>query len=338
MNSTNWWPKLIVFGLTLVLASCQPGDDGLVSISGPTMGTSYSVKVANAEVDKEALAAKVERRLLELNEVLSTFIADSELSLLNAGDEMGPIVVSGDLKAVLEVSLEVYQLSGGAFDVTVGPVVNLWGFGPAGPRDGVPSPEQIAVALGAVGFGGVSIEGHEMTKPANIYIDLSAVAKGYAVDEIAALVEEVGASGYMVEIGGEVRANGVNQRGETWRIGIEAPEKLERRLHTVMPLDGLALATSGDYRNYFEHEGVSYSHTIDPRTGWPVSHNLASVTVLHQRAAMADALATAFTVLGPEKALSLSEELNLPVLAIIRTDDKYTEIYSSEMTRYLESR
>ena len=177
-----------------------------------------------------------------------------------------------------------------------------------------------------------------MWRPQSFSIDLSAVAKGYAVDEIADLLEASGAKNYMVEIGGEVKTRGKNSRGSDWIIGIEAPHREGRSLYRTLPVLDLALATSGDYRNYFDHQGTTYSHTIDPRTGRPVEHNLVSVTVLHQSAAIADALATAFTVLGSEGALDIAEEENLMVFAIIREGDNFEERLSGALLRYLDSR
>ena len=336
LNSTNWWLVFVVV-MQFFLAGCESAERGIVEITGPTMGTSYSVKVVATDVDPTLLQAEIEARLIELNQVFSTYIPDSEISLLNGLKKSGSIDISNDMMRVLAVSFDVHEMSKGSFDVTVGPVVNLWGFGPDGPRDGIPEPHKIASALERTGMGKLTLSSNSLQKPGNMYIDLSAVAKGFAVDEIAELLERKGAENYMVEIGGEVRARGRNVHGDYWRIGLEAPDRTERRLHKVLPVVDMALATSGDYRNFFVHEGVNYSHSIDPRTGWPVTHNLASVSVLHSSAAMADALATALTVHGPDEILSLSNALQLRILAIIRTESGYKEVVSEEMANYLES-
>jgi thiamine biosynthesis lipoprotein len=323
--------------MLFLLAGCSPVQDQ-VEITGRTMGTTYTVKIVDADLERSTLADRIDERLIELNEVFSTYIVDSELSLMNSSPETVEIPVSKALMSVLHVSGDIYSLSDGAFDVTVGPLVNLWGFGPDGPRDGIPDQKDLAAALSNVGFSKVVLGEDRLSRPAGLQIDLSSIAKGYAVDEIATLIESRGAIRYMVEIGGEVRARGTNQRGTPWIIGVEAPERQDRRLQRTLPIRDLGMATSGDYRNFFEHEGQRYTHTLDPRTGWPVTHDLASVTVLHPQSAMADGLATAFSVLGLEQSLVIAEAQRLPILAIIRTGNKespYKEVLSSEMKRYL---
>jgi len=238
----------------------------------------------------------------------------------------------------LDISRQVYEFSGGAFDATVGPLVNLWGFGSEGSVNGVPTHSAIELAISQTGFHRLVILNGELQRPPSFSLDLSAVAKGYAVDEIARLLEMSGAENYMVEIGGDLKTRGKNSLGIDWIIGIEAPDHLGRRVYRSIPVFDLALATSGDYRNFFEHEGVIYSHTIDPRTGWPVRHSLGSVTVLHKSAAMADALATAFFVLGPQETLRIADKENLMVFAIIRDGDNLEGRLSGSLVRYLDSR
>ncbi|MBT4492058.1 MAG: FAD:protein FMN transferase [Gammaproteobacteria bacterium] len=336
MNSTNWWLKLIVFGLFMLLFGCSEDVEPAIEIRGSTMGTTYSVKVISTGFNQESLKKQIDDRLIDLNDVLSTYIPTSELSKLNRNERDEVIPISEDLRNVLEMSRKVYDLSGGAFDVTVGPLVNLWGFGPEGPTNGIPAAEQIETARSTTGFNRVLLSNEGIQRPAGLYIDLSAIAKGYAVDEIARLLTSAGANRYLVEIGGEVKTRGQNANNADWVIGLEAPDRSARRLLRTIPVRDLSMATSGDYRNYFEHEGRAYSHTIDPGTGWPVVHNQASATVLHESAAMADGLATACSVLGPAKTLALAEEMKLPVLAIIRDAEGFREELSSEMKRYLD--
>lgn len=328
---------MLVLGCLFLLVACGPSIESVVQISGPTMGTSYMVKLVDADVDKALLQRDIDRRLIELNDVLSTYQPDSELSLLNASEASSAQPLSSELKKVLDLSLAVFDLSDGAFDVTVGPLVNLWGFGPDGPQAGVPAADAVERALAKTGFDRVTITQEGLAKPAGLYIDLSAIAKGYAVDEIVRLVESRGVVRYMVEIGGEVSARGQNASNRDWVIGLEAPDRQSRTLLRTLPLRNLGMATSGDYRNFFEHQGEVYSHTIDPATGWPVTHNQASVTVLHSNTAMADGLATAFSVIGPEKTMAMAEEMNLLVLAIIRSEAGYEEVLSPAMKQYLEN-
>ena len=316
---------------------CHANGERELVISGPTMGTSYNIRVVTQTLDGDSLKQLVDARLVELNRVFSTYIPDSELSRLNRDASEGPILISGELARVLEISTEIYAASNGAFDVTIGPLVNLWGFGPDGAPGVIPGREDLARAMTRVGFHRVKLDGNRLTRPAGLYIDLSAVAKGYAVDDIAALLEQQGVNRYMIEIGGEVRADGLNRWGRDWMIGIETPEAGARRLYRTLPIRNLALATSGDYRNFFELDGRVYSHTIDPASGWPVNHPLASVTVLHPSAAMADGFATAFSVLGPEKAIAIAEARNLPILVIMRVtgDGQFKDLLSSAMKTYL---
>ncbi len=338
LGSVSSFFRLIMLLCCLTLLSaCERGLEEQVVLTGETMGTTYSVKLVDWRGNPLSLQTEIDVRLEAVNDLFSTYRPDSELSRLNAMRGGGPVAASDELLAVLRLSREVHRMTAGAFDVTVGPLVNLWGFGPNGPRNGVPTDDEIRAALNQTGFDRVRFGDGEVSRPDDLYIDLSAIAKGYAVDEIAELVEAAGALRYMVEIGGEVLVRGDNQRGEPWVIGLEAPDRDRRSLQRALPLKDTGLATSGDYRNYFQHAGKVYSHTIDPKTGWPVTHGQASVTVLHPSTALADGLATAFSVMGPEQTQRLAEEMNLPVLAIIRGADGYREVMSPAMQRYLEA-
>lgn len=325
----------ILLAVLVMLSACDMPRIPLFEIAGTTMGTTYRIKVIHAGFDVEDVSDAVEQRLREINRVFSTYIPDSEISQLNKNLSAGPIPVSEEMMRLLTLSRTLHELTDGAFDVTVAPLVNLWGFGPEGPADGVPSEADIDAARAMTGFDRVVLGDNQVTRPPGLMIDLSAVAKGYGVDEVARLLEARGVERYMVEIGGEVRTAGRNQRNKEWRIGIEVPDRESRKVKRALPLRGLGMATSGDYRNYFEHKGVNYSHTIDPQTGWPVTHNMASVTVLHPEAAFADGIATGFSVLGIERTIAIADAQNLPVLAIIRDETGYREVTSSTMEKYL---
>jgi len=334
LTSIVWLRNLTSIAILVsLLSGCEDRRDSTVGISGKTMGTTYHIKVVSDELDPGALQIAIDERLVQLNQVFSTYIPDSELSLVNKG--AGDIPVSGELMKVLSLSREIHDLSNGAFDPTVGPLVNLWGFGPSGPRNGVPSDEEIVQAMARTGFSRLVLNDISITKPGDLAIDLSAIAKGYAVDVVSDYLDSLGEHRYLVEIGGEVRANGRNDRHVPWVIGIEAPDMQARRLQRTLPIQNMGMATSGDYRNFFEYEGQVYSHTLNPSTGWPVAHNLASVTVLHPRAGYADALATAFSVLGEDATMKLAEENKLLVLAIIRDQGSYREVMSAGLNRYL---
>jgi thiamine biosynthesis lipoprotein len=238
------------------------------------------------------------------------------------------VPASQGLLKVLEVAQETSRLSDGAFDVTVAPLVNLWGFGPGPMRDGIPDQDQIRSALARVGYQRLHLRseppGIRKERP-DLVVDLSAIAKGYGVDLVAEHLDALGLENYLVEIGGEVWGKGHNARGTPWRIAIEKPSPAQRSVYAVVRLDGRGIATSGDYRNFFEQQGQRFSHTIDPTSGRPVIHDLASVTVLSPTVTRADALATALLVLGPEQGYRLAEQQGLAALFIIREGDGYKE-------------
>jgi thiamine biosynthesis lipoprotein len=255
---------------------------------------------------------------------MSTYQESSELSRFNAAERMDWVAVSPELARLVDTALAVSAATGGAFDVTVGPLVNLWGFGPEVTADQIPAQTEIDAARARIGWQKLQAR----AEPAalrkslpDLYVDLSAIAKGHGVDRIANVLDDAGLTDYLVEIGGELRGRGFNAEGQPWQIAVERPEPNRRAVLRVVALADLAMATSGDYRNFFELEGRRWSHTIDPATGRPVDHALASVTVLAERCAEADAWATALLVLGPEKGLAMAEERDLAALFVERLDD-----------------
>jgi thiamine biosynthesis lipoprotein len=267
---------------------------------------------------------------------MSNWREDSELSRLNRHAGGTPFPLSPELYDVLRQSAEVSAASGGAFDVTVGPLVEAWGFG-AGPGGAEPpGPEAIGALLDRVGYRKLVLDpehGSASKEDPGLEVDLSAVAPGYAVDLVAARLEERGFGRYLVEIGGELRVSGTNPEGRAWRVAIERPELLRRETQRVVEISDAALATSGDYRDFFERDGVRYTHTIDPATGSPVLHSLASATVIDPSCALADAWATAMMVLGPEEGLRLADERGMPVLLLVYEGDGVREIESREFAR-----
>jgi thiamine biosynthesis lipoprotein len=308
---------------------CTPGP-WFFETQGETQGTTYTVKtVFEQPVSRDEQAAlsrqietEIAREFERINQTMSTYIPDSELSKLNTAKDGEAIVVSPELFEVLQMARQVSEESNGAFDVTVGPLVDAWGFGPTQPDQLPPSQETLTTLQKAIGYKKLHLDAdtRSVTKMrADIRIDLSAIAQGYSVDRVALALEGLGCANYMVEVGGEVRTAGVNREGVPWRIGIERPTPEGRSIMRIVPLSTRAMATSGDYRHFREVDGVRYSHTMDPRTMRPIAHNLASVTVLHEKCAMADAYATALNVLGPEEGMAAAERLGLPVLFIIHT-------------------
>lgn len=313
--------------LVFLLSACS-GERHALKLSGSTMGTQYHVTVVDAgrRLDAGHLQAAIDQRLEALNQELSTYIDDSGLNHFSRSPVGEWQQISDDLYQVLLASLQVSWLSGGAFDVTIGPLVKLWGFGPGEHTDRAPSEELLEAARQRIGYQNIELDAldRRARRNADIDVDLSAIAKGYGVDVIAELVAASGATDYLVEIGGELRAAGSNPRGEPWRIAIERPVSGGAGGTMAMQplrISGVGLATSGDYRNYFEADGVRYSHTIDPTTGQPVSHNLASVSVITDSAMWADALATAISVMGPERGYRLAEQLDIAAFLVIRRPD-----------------
>lgn len=294
------------------------------------MGTEYHVKISAlpSGQNQQQLHSEIEACMQTVNLQMSTYLPESELSRFNRHNTPDWFDVSEDTATVVAEAIRVSQMSDGAFDVTVGPLVNLWSFGPdARPRH-MPSQEEISALQQEIGYGQLEVRRSppalRKTRPM-VYVDLSAIAKGFAVDKVANLLDAKGVEAYMVEIGGEVSTRGSKLDGGPWRIGIERPVTTSRSIHVVVEPGDRALATSGDYRNFFEQDGTLYSHTIDPKTGMPVSHGLASASVIADDCMTADALATALMVLGPEAGFAFAEENHLDVLLISRTADGYTD-------------
>lgn len=327
MNGTLWirtlWIRTLGLLAVLALGACEGAPDK-VTLQGQTMGTYWRVSYL-AEGGAPAPAAvktQLEDALVAVNASMSTWDPQATISQFNNGESLEPFPIEPAFATVVAAAQAVSAASGGAFDVTVGPLIDLWGFGAGGERRAAPpSAEAIGEAQARVGFGKLVVRADppslQRTAP-GVEVDLSALAKGYGVDVLAAVLGEAGLGNYLVDIGGEVRARGVNDRGVPWRIGVEVPDPSARGLvQEALPLKDLSLATSGDYRNFFEADGVRYSHTIDPRTGYPIPQRVASVTVAHREALWADAWATAMNVLGPEAGLALAERQTLPVLFIL---------------------
>ena len=279
------------------------------------MGTTYHVTVVTKTGGSiPGLRDAVDRRLAEVNDQLSTWIQDSEISRFNRFAEVGEeFPVSADFLRVMAAAADVHRLSGGAWDGTVSPLVVLWGFGPDGPALSSPSPERIAAALAEVGFDMIEVRdtGALVKHHAAVTVDLSSIAKGYGVDAVADVLRGRGFADFLVEIGGEVFAAGRRRDGRPWRVGINRPdpEAGPGEVYKVVPLGDEALATSGDYRSYVFEDGRRRSHVIDPRSGQPVTNGVVSASVLAPTCMMADGLATAVMVMGPEAGLTLIEGL-----------------------------
>ena len=314
------WSALLLLLLCACARSPQPRQ-----ISGQTMGTSYHITwlAGPGGVAVEEIREGVEARLEIINRSMSTYREDSEISRFNRAPPDSPILLSSDFIEVFDIARKVAQASGGSYDVTVAPLVDLWGFGPA-PRRDIPDQAVREAALAQVGESALELnrEAQTLIKRAPRQLDFSSVAKGYAVDRIAEFLLARGIGDFLVEIGGEIRVAGNSPQGKPWRIAIERPNPALREAMATLEISDVAVATSGDYRNFFELDGVRYSHNIDPRTGHPVKHELVSVTVLHASAAVADAWATALLVAGRAEALRLATEQQLAVYLVSRDGEQ----------------
>lgn len=300
------WAAVLLFPLS----ACSPVSSHAV-IAGHTMGTTYSVRIAHVQVrprDLRRLQADVDAALAEVNRQMSTWDPGSEISRFNRAGANEPVAISPEFQFVVRRALEIAEATDGAFDPTVGALVNLWGFGPDGLRRAAPAPDQIAAARAVIGWRHLRLlpDGRLEKDIADLKLDLGAIAKGFGVDRVAALLRGRGLENFLVEIGGETLGVGRNDPGEPWRVGVLKPDG-STDLHGVVRLTGgNAIATSGDYRNFYRDEnGELRAHIVDPRTAAPVGHAVASVSVRAGDCLTADALATALFVLGPDEGLPL---------------------------------
>lgn len=330
------WRPLWLLLLIILLAGCSERDrplDSPVTLEGETFGTFYQVTIADPLTRREAdeLESGILDELEAVDAAMSTWREDSELMAFNEAPlgEWQPL--SDELVEVLAIGQSVAEASDGAFDMTIGDLVNLWSFGPeARPRE-VPDEATLAARLAETGPDSLEVDEQALQarRLRDVFVDLSAVAKGHATDRVAAYLTQQEFDHYLVNLGGEVKVAG-HRDGESapWRIGIEVPREGRQEARHVLALEDIAVATSGDYRNYFEHDGRRYSHTLDPRTGRPIDHRLASVTVIHPSDAWADAWATALLVLGEEEGMALARQRELAVLMLVRQDEGWASLAS----------
>lgn len=324
----------------LLLVGCSKPTEQ-VHLSGPTMGTGYNVKyiVQDEQPTVGELQNEIDKVLEKVNDEMSTYRDDSELSRFNQHTSNEPFSVSNDTATVVREALRINKLTEGAMDVTVGPIVNLWGFGPEDRPDIVPTAEQLEKRRTITGIQHLSETGDTLIKDIpELYVDLSSIAKGRGTDEVADYLESVGIHNYMVEVGGEIRVKGKNRDGVAWRIAVEKPVVNQRSIENIIEPGDMAIATSGDYRNYFEENGVRYSHIINPKTGHPISNKVVSVTVLNPSCMTADGLSTGLMVLGEKEGLRIANQHNIPVLYIVKTEDGFKEFSSEAFKPYLKDK
>ena len=310
------YTQVLVIVITLTIAPAISEAKQEHVIRGRTMGTTYSVKVVTGNIEGiSGVKEKIDERLAEINWSMSTYQRDSEISRFNRFKKVGQrFKISNDFFQVMRVGQKIHRLSNGAWDGTVNPLVNLWGFGRSGRRDKIPPKREIDALLSEIGFANIEVlsPGFLVKKRAAVTVDLSAIAKGYGVDEVAAVLRNLGYKNYLVEIGGEVFAAGHTKDNTSWRIGINRPrvDAAFDAVYAVVALGNQGFATSGDYRTFFEVDGVRYSHVIDPRTGFPVSNGVVSASIIAGNCTLADGIATAVMVMGEQKGLEMIDRLD----------------------------
>ncbi|PID59678.1 MAG: FAD:protein FMN transferase ApbE [Ignavibacteriae bacterium] len=335
---SKYFSFFILFFLVIIFPGCSQ-QEVLKSyeFTGTTMGTIYSIKIIEKKEasDLESLKIKIDSLLIQVNLQMSTYIDSSEISQFNMLKDTTWFNVSKDFSLVMNQALRISKLTNGYYDVTVGPLVNLWGFGTDRKTKIIPTDEEINIAKKKIGYNYLKVDtvNFKIKKTnKNLYCDLSSIAKGFGVDKVGEFLEEQGLFNYMVEIGGEVRTKGKNQFSEKWHIGISNPNATD--LQQVVNLSGESIATSGDYLNYFEKDGIRYSHLINPKTGKPITHNLASVSVIHEECTIADAFATVIDIMGPEKGMELAQKEKLSVFMIVRKKNKFIELSTKSFEKY----
>ena len=301
-------------------------------ITGKTMGTTYSVSVwGKTELTQQELQSRIDLRLQDINNTASTWIKTSEITKFNTEENTLTHKVNPFLIHTILQSQEIHTKSKGAFDMTIGKLISLWGFDAEGRVTKAPSTKTLRHTLTSIGADKIIVNANTLTiskTNEDLKINLSAIAKGGGVDAIAYLLQELGFTNFLVEIGGEVFASGTKIDGASWRVGIETPNATSGQITKIIPLTNQGLATSGDYRNYFEEQGRRYSHIINPQTGKPIKHKLASASVLHDSTAMADGWATAMMVLGEEQGMKIAKQENIAVFMLVRDGDTFKTLTS----------
>lgn len=331
---------IIVIFLSAVLGALCGCDTHLpaITLSGDSMGTTFSIVIVepSAFPPLDDLQSQILSRLEHIEDIASTYRDSSEIGQFNLSLSTDWVIVSAEFCYMVSRALLVARETDGAFDITIGPLVNLWGFGPGGAVSSPPIASDIEQARSNIGYAGLNADCERGAIKKSIpamQIDLSGWAKGYAVDRLAELLDTMGMNNYLIEIGGEIKVKGHNAKDRQFAIAIENPLHQTEDQLSIIHVSDTGVATSGDYRNYFVFEGTQYSHTIDPRTGRPIAHNLSAVTVIHRSTAYADAIATALLVLGPDEGMTLANELGIAAYFAISTstglDYRASDAFSS---------
>ena len=336
-------PQALILSILLLLTACsEKKTKSTIKLHGSTMGTQYHITLIapkNRHTNIDELKEQVDDLLLKINQQMSTYIPSSEISQFNLYKQQDWFPISNDFAQVVSNAQNISNLTNGAFDITISPLIDLWGFG-AKTQLKIPTDKQITQALQSIGYQYLAVRNEppalrKLNK--NLRIDLSAIAKGFAVDKITGLISQRGYSNFLVEIGGELHSQGSNHKNLPWKIGIVTPNSGISPINNTLLTSNLSIATSGDYQNYFIKDGLRYSHTINPTTGKPVTHKLASITVLHESTMIADAYATALMVMGDKKGKAFSKENHLRINMIIRSASEYQSWQNIDDTKIPQS-
>jgi FAD:protein FMN transferase len=311
--------------------------EGWVDLRGRAFGTDYHIQwKENGWANARGIESGVKRIFDDLDQRISIYNPRSDVSLFNAYRTPGPFSLDTDTASIYEFAEQFADDTGHAFEPTIAPLIRAWGFGPYKRRSTPPDDGAIAEARSHVGAGKIERSGDSILSKLDplAELDLSAMGEGLAIRRIAVLLRANGLNDWYVELGGEICANGKNARGGAWRVGVERPERGSNKLWCVVELDGVGIASSGAYQNFFEAGGKRYSHILDPRTGRPVEHNLVLVSVIHRDSMVADVWGTALMVLGPEAGMAIAREKKLAALFIIAGEDGFHERATPEFERY----
>lgn len=333
--------RCLLLTLLLTLTGCQPEPPAQTRIQGKTMGTYYVVTLSDPFPGGEpALKSEVENLLARMNSEISTYDPDSLISRFNQGPANTPFIIPAAMAKIVRQGIDAGHLTNGKLDVTVGPLVNLWGFGPDKRPVKRPDEAAIAAARQKVGIDKLTLtpQGDHFLLEKSIpelYLDLSTLGEGAASDEIAALLESKGVNNYLIEVAGAVRSKGHNSKGSPWRVAIVEPSDQPGAFSDIVIPNGMALSTAGSYRNYYQLDGQRYSHIIDPATGQPITHKLVSASVITPTALEADALDTALMVMGPTEAMAFAKQHKLAVYLIVKTDKGFKAIHTPQFAPYL---
>ena len=328
---------VILIIISLLIFSCSQEKNYNAKLSGNTMGTFYFIEVIDVPIKLKikTIQSEIDDTLMRVNKILSNWDKNSEISKINKIGINSTIKISEELNEVFKTAIEINTKSNGFFDLTLDPIIELWGFGYDSKQlETIPTDEQIKKSLSSVGqkkFLKLDFNKNELTKKIkNLKINLSSIGKGYGIDIIGKKLDQLGIKNYIINIGGDILTKGYNSKKKDWVIGVENPNIKEKLIKEIVNITDKGLATSGDYKNFFTKNGIKYSHIINPKTGKPITHSTKSVTVIHENSLKADGWATAFLSIGSLEGLKIAEKEKIAVMFIDKIDNNLTKFKSTE--------